>query len=724
MKTRQSCMRLRALGLPTQQTAELITLFQRWTRCSGYEWTVSRFKDLKQELISRRAGGTFQAPYVSRNRHDGLPSGTLHYIFKKALSGSDKTFMNMVNVLMVYSTLTNKSMTPKQEKKFFGSMESNDMTGMDARLHYYRRFKQPRKNASEVDESDESAIYVARPKAFVEFCVSPLKSAPSLLGTSIRSDDAFGQFLFFVNSKPCLEALEKFPLVFQDVVPQNYVAAAKQAPDFGIMRSGWHPYGLPECKASVGKIGLIQEPGCKLRAVANPNAIWQAALQPLKALVLRDLQVKFPCDCTHDQEAGALVIQNWLQQGKTCFSVDLSDATNLMPLPLQIGLLKGRYEDAGKNDYLDQLIDAFEFASRAPWYLKTDTGYRLCRFTRGQPLGLQPSFAVFALTHNVLLEGLCERVGVNPVQTFRILGDDIVISDPEVHRLYRETLKNLGCKVSESKCLQSNVMAEFAGYIITKDFLGHAYKWKEPSWDNFISLCEEYGPKARQLMYGVKRKVVDALAPIPSEIGGFGWNPQGIPLAQRLDSDLARFLLSYVQGETLGRYRTLTSLITRFDKQVTEAGLLNTGFIRPLNVDPWAIGQGLPSREARKWGWSNESVISSLKERDSVDPSVPHPDDFIYQKPLPAGFHSCWIPGYGEVINYGTVSQDPRNSKKATLYSLLEQGLVQAQASEKEMRAFKRFIAGEKRQQPAKTFAELQKQKPVVPQETYGIKMH
>jgi hypothetical protein len=635
----------------------------------------------------------------------------------------------MVNVLMVYSTLTNKSMTPKQEKKFFGSMESEDKTGMDSKLHHYSTFKLPRKTFDEFhelfpDSPEESMVYIPLPKPFVEFCLSPMKSAPSLLGTSIRSDDALGQLLFFLNSTPCLEAMERFPLVFADVLPNRYVAAAKVAPNYGIMRSGWHPYGLPECKASVGKIGLIQEPGCKLRAVANPNAIWQAALQPLKSMILRDLKVNFPTDCTHDQESGCYAIQSWLKQGKVCYSVDLSDATNLMPLPLQIDLLRGRYKSSD-SPYLDQLISAFEYASRAPWYLRTESGYRICHFTRGQPLGLQPSFACFALTHNVLLQGITKSLGLNPVETFRILGDDIVISDSRVHSIYRATLKNLGCQVSESKCLTSSEMAEFAGCIITKEILGHAYKWTKPTWENFISLAEEYGPKARQMMYGGMRKVLDLMAPIPTEIGGFGWNPQGVPLQKRLDSDLARFLLEFGEGETLDQYRTLTSLVSRLDRQVTEAGLLDTSYIHSLNVSAWdAASEHLSTREAKRVGWSNEDVISSLAERDSIPPTIPIKHDVLLYKALEPGYHQRWIDGYGVVIINGTRNQDPRVSKRLQLYQVLRTGSVQAKGSVREVRNLERFLHGEKRQKPAKTFADLLKPKPVVPKKTKGIKMH
>lgn len=670
-------MRLRSLGLPAAQADELITVFQRWTKESGREWTVSRLKNLKQELISRRSGGSYRAPWVSRKRSDGLPSGIMHYIFKRALSGTDKTFNLMVNVLMVYSTLTLSHASEAQKKKFFGSMMSEDKTGLESTIHATEYFTKRRLNSEELEDEEKASnlVFVPRPKPFVEFCTADMKSAPSVFGSSIRSDDAYGQFIFFANSIPSVDAFFKYPLVFNKIVPLDYFAAA-MGPVNSPFTDVWHPLGmLMECRHSVGKIGLIQEPGCKLRAVANPNAVWQAALQPLKAMILRDLKLHYPTDCTHDQDLGARVIQRWLSEGKTCFSVDLSDATNMMPLHLQIQVLRDRYLHGKEqfNPYLDQLISAFEYVSRAPWYYKDDRNGKisLVRFTRGQPLGLQPSFASFALAHNELLLGICKKVGVNPTETFRILGDDIVISDPEVHRRYRLTLKNLGCPVSESKCLQSNQMAEFAGYIITKSNLWHAYKWKNPDWSNLESLLHLYGPKARQLVWGTKREVVDLIAPLPEELGGLGWNPEGIPLTTRLSSDVGRAMLEYSKGESLESYISLTSLLTDFDNQIVEGGGFGQNTLRRVHLarfPEWAA-----SPLVQQTGWLHPDVANSVNE-SLANRSRVLPQDTILGPALPAGFHQSWLEGYGTVLKRGNISQDPRapSKRKFLVESLYE----------------------------------------------------
>ena len=699
-------MRLRSLGLPAAQANELITVFQRWTKESGREWTCSRLKSLKQELIARRSGGSYRAPWVSRNRRDTLPSGIMHYIFKSALSGSDRKFNEMLNVLMVYSTLTVSKATKKQKEKFFGSMMSQDETGLDSTIHATNPlpYRVGRSFSRDEDRWHTNMVSAPHPRSFLEFCTSDMKSAPSVLGPSTRNDDAYGQFIFFVNSKPSVEAFDRFPEVFRQVVPLDYYADAT-GPINSPFTDVWHPRAARKvCMETIGKIGLIQEPGCKLRAVASPNAIWQAALEPLKTMILKDLRLNYPTDCTHDQELGARVIQNWLKQGKTCHSVDLSDATNMMPLHLQIQLLRDRYlnGDDDPKRYVSQLISAFEFASRAPWYLQDEVtrNYSKVSFTRGQPLGLQPSFAVFALSHNEILLGICKKVGVNPTETFRILGDDIVISDSEVHRRYRLTLKNLGCPVSESKCLSSNTMAEFAGYVITQSNLWHAYKWRDPDWSNFEAVLRMYGPKARQLVYGLKRKIIDLIAPLPEEIGGLGWNPKGLPLSTRLDNDIARAVMEYSKGESLESYISLTSLLTDFNNQVVEGGGFNVHLTARFKLErkfpAWASSPGVVET-----GWDNSDVTASLAEAGAEHSKV-LPQDSILATSPPDGISQRWLPGYGVVLKHGNVSQDPRIlSKRSTLLQTIHTVLSQRGQVEENLRKFELQVNGIRRSHPA-----------------------
>jgi hypothetical protein len=533
----------------------VISTFCRWTRRSGPEWTVERLKNLKLELINRASGGTYRVPCIARNK-DGLPKGVWSYIFRKGLS-STKNLELMCNAIMVYSTLTSSVLTKKQEKKFFGSMMSPDKTGMESTLKYIPCSR---------------IVRDFSPVPYVWCCTSEMKSAPTIFGRSIRQDDALGCLLSFSVNPTLSHWLKRYPDIMSQVVPYHLCLALEEAS----YNTSLHAKADPTASFAIGSIGQIQEPGYKLRAVANPNQVVQAALYPLKKVILDDLK-GIGTDCTHDQEAGVLAIQGWLQEGKTCFSVDLSDATNLMPLPLQLDVLRNRYASLIERDSRwETSIKIFEEASRGPWYSKDSHGVkRVVRFTRGQPLGLGPSFATFALTHNILVEGICKRCGQDPRQTFRILGDDIVISNKEVHDIYRQTLRNLGCVVSVPKTMVSNQMAQFAGVTITPRLLIHQYDWKAITWNRLLPLARLYGPKIRDMVPKSKRRILDEIATIPEFWGGLGWNPKGVPLEIRLQTPACQAVGTMpLDSKEFETFVPLTSLLNKLYKQVEREELL------------------------------------------------------------------------------------------------------------------------------------------------------
>jgi len=76
-------------------------------------------------------------------------------------------------------------------------------------------------------------------------------------------------------------------------------------------------------------------------------------------------------------------------------------------------------------------------------------------------MGAYSSWPVFALTHGLLVCYLADRCGAKR-NSFKVLGDDIVIRDDRLAALYQETLKSLCVPVSESKTMSSDSTFEFA----------------------------------------------------------------------------------------------------------------------------------------------------------------------------------------------------------------------------------------------------------------------
>jgi len=276
---------------------------------------------------------------------------------------------------------------------------------------------------------------------------------------------------------------------------------------------------ITESSILAGRIGLIQEPGYKLRAVANPGRIFQQVLKPLGQSIYRFIQ-GLPWDCTFNQTKAIPVLQEALDQGKMVYSIDLSGATDYFPLKMQEFLLR-LFAD-------NKSVDLFCELSTADW--EFPKGPRIA-WKRGQPLGLFPSFGAFALTHGFLLLGL---LGKDYSNDFFVLGDDVVILDDQLAQDYLCCLQQLGCPVSPTKTLTSNSLCEFAGKVVTKTEVIPQLKWREVSDDSFLDIARLLGPRSISLFRPRQIKVIQELAIVPEFLGGLGWNPKGLPLEDRV----------------------------------------------------------------------------------------------------------------------------------------------------------------------------------------------
>jgi hypothetical protein len=145
----------------------------------------------------------------------------------------------------------------------------------------------------------------------------------------------------------------------------------------------------------VGRISFIQEPGYKLRAVANPVISLQIMLEPLKQFVMNALKV-IPQDYCHNQDAAILSISHYLRDDSShrLSSIDLSDATNNIPLTPQIELLETLLGPKHPQ------IELFRKVARGKWYVDSPEGETSITFNNGQPLGTGPSFGTFSLFHH------------------------------------------------------------------------------------------------------------------------------------------------------------------------------------------------------------------------------------------------------------------------------------------------------------------------------------
>jgi len=227
---------------------------------------------------------------------------------------------------------------------------------------------------------------------------------------------------------------------------QNLTRLGKTALELGL---------VGDRRLALGKIGLKREP-MKNRIFAISDYWTQASLKPLH-VALMELLRKIPQDATWNQDSGAQVVQQWTAEGRQLWSFDLSAATDRFPRDLQSDLVTFllRRRGAKLGDTWARLLTDRGYATP-----KKDT---TVKYAVGQPMGSYSSWAVFALTHHMIVRWAARRAAVNrKFAEYTILGDDIVIAHEGVALQYQELMRQLGVDINLTKSVCSSGAAEFA----------------------------------------------------------------------------------------------------------------------------------------------------------------------------------------------------------------------------------------------------------------------
>jgi hypothetical protein len=510
--------RLTIFGLSHSEAMQIVSEINRLLNINGPEWTISRLKTMKVAFIQQIANLDPEWTWIKTR--NGLPVGPFRVMFNL------KKPHKVLNSLMVYSQLVSPKVTDKQWKKFHSSVIKkrdnpinlfDDLTSLlDVRPIRSLRFSDERISRMLLSSVRSPSITDGKMKTGRYDSSNRIKSANHLLARS------------YINTHLSQGQLPEW---FTNKIRDNW-------------RSVESVHDGLDSKGIVGRISFIQEPGYKLRAIANPLPIFQILLDPLKGSLLNLLRL-IPNDFTHDQDSGVVFIQQMIKDDINLSSVDLSDATNHLPLSDQINVLKYLYGSSVP------MIDLFEQVSRSGWRVDGPHGEEVLHWGTGQPLGLGPSFPSFALYHHFImryvisvvdddpdvltsfLEGFDKSGGEISRLSYAIVGDDIVM-DSKYTGFYISVIEKLGCEISYDKCLFGAFTAEFCSRIITKNKIFRAYKWKPVSDSSFIPMCKSFGPAILPLLRPRQRAIANYIGEIPDTLGGpIGWNPDGKCLSQR-----------------------------------------------------------------------------------------------------------------------------------------------------------------------------------------------
>jgi hypothetical protein len=208
----------------------------------------------------------------------------------------------------------------------------------------------------------------------------------------------------------------------------------------------------------IGKLSLKEEAAGKVRVFAISDYWTQSFMRPLHKWAFGLLR-QIPQDGTFDHRAKAKEVGEILKvTGNPAYSLDLSAATDRFPVLIQEEILAYLLGSKLASLWKSVLVDR-------DYFLKKEN--LLVRYAVGQPMGTLSSWAVFALSHHLVVQWAHYRTGgTSWFHDYAIIGDDVVIMNTKVAEQYLVILNHLGVGVSMHKSLTSKTgVFEFAKQI-------------------------------------------------------------------------------------------------------------------------------------------------------------------------------------------------------------------------------------------------------------------
>lgn len=288
-----------ATGVPRNIVLPFVDLFLKWQTCSGEEWTVSRMKSYKLDLIRHQAGLPPVSCWIAKSTRKLRFSGILGSL-QQWMSRSDKHFAKGIQLIQIYTNLYADGVTHQQKEKFISGVTATlPLGGLSQATKYISKgcfFSHLRPIAGTLPPAS----------SLLDMRVSPQRRGPTLVGSKPEEDSLIDSSLYLLDTvegwKHYLKYLDLYRPVLKDILP------------YDVLRKGMRTPSYIQGSFVVGRVGLIQEPGYKLRAVANPGRVFQRVLEPLGDSVYSILKT-LPWDCTFSQEKALPFLQSAMAAG-------------------------------------------------------------------------------------------------------------------------------------------------------------------------------------------------------------------------------------------------------------------------------------------------------------------------------------------------------------------------------------------------------------------------
>jgi len=401
-----------------QAIEQLCLKVELWSITKGDLWVISHLKEI-QLLYTRSLCGDpikVSKQIIGINK-DGLPKGLpiLNYIFT---TGRNQDIRFTLTLLSIYRTI-----------KAWKDPDLSTITSKYSGLQFTNYDFDPFIN----EFMSEFKITTFSPKWSKEDYYYSVKAGPNGKATWFSIIDAINLPVSVVeNLKVLSESL------FLEV-------------------SHWRTFSIEifdklrfkntdTVKTITRKLSVVKDPGGKSRIIAILDYYSQNILKNIHEEVFERLKL-LPQDRTFTQDPH-------VDFAGPYYSFDLSAATDRFPLALQERVVRSLLGDSNKSKVWASILADQEFY--VPWEDK------FVKYEVGQPMGAYSSWAVFALTHHIIVQLSAKLCGEFPTRNYILLGDDIVIGGSELAEAYKALIGALGVCISQHKTHVSLNTYEFA----------------------------------------------------------------------------------------------------------------------------------------------------------------------------------------------------------------------------------------------------------------------
>nr|WAY16613.1 putative RNA-dependent RNA polymerase [Binucleate Rhizoctonia mitovirus 5] len=565
---------------------------------------------------------------ISRT-NSGIPR-ILHPEIRKSLREGDPRFIRFV--LSVFNFYRNFQMEGKPKLSTITASNRGDMEVMPMLIGYIRPFLQ----SFVFSRFDRAAIKAILTKNGGIFPI--YKSAPGMIKENLPMGGVSDYSSHPVNLISQLRALIDKGLIehinvliekWGNVNLRYFIDASK-------------PLFAGPVRGTLGKLSVKEEAAGKVRVFAIVDAWSQWALNPLHALIF-DFLREVPMDGTFDQ----LKPLSRLDQTKSLYSLDLTAATDRLPIVLQKELLIGLFDKDCATAWAALLVDR-NYGFHALGYDKYHGQYR---YAVGQPMGALSSWAMLALTHHFLVQAAAWMSGRVPVGTlytnYAVLGDDLVIGDGGVKDCYLYILKSLGMEVNIHKSIISDrgTALEFAKRTFYKGMDVSPFPLSE------LGAAQTFLPALIQYKEKYNLSLVELL-----RVFGFGWRNLSHltkPLGS-LSAQIRAIILADAIPNTAAEARDFFLLGTpRHSKYTVDMNQLKAMFmLGDITVTARSVErQGLFAKDflfglADKLSYTLAQVMLWVDANVlSIDRHIGAPKDFssfVPSEPKIAAFNTLW----------------------------------------------------------------------------------